>query len=353
MRKCFFILFLLCFVVISFAQSSHFVSSSFTPGFLLAHRADIKNLAAHNVGFELSYEADRANTPWGKYYKTPSIGVGLLYYNFGQEISGHAWGALTHVKMGLWQNSKVDLRFRMGAGIAYLTRKFDPVDNRRNQAIGSHLNGTMQFGLVSHIKLAKKDYLELGLSITHYSNAAFKVPNLGYNIPSITARYGLRVGQTKKVEDNSADYQKWSYRATAIYGKKQRNFANPVDFCNVGLQLRALRSQSLVGAWRMGLDYTADKTYKYAEDPSNVPDYISIVDQSEVALAGGYQWSFGKLDVIAEGGLYIYKPAQLKNPLSQRLGLAYRMTEHLSTQGTLRFHRGVADFFEIGIGYTL
>lgn len=340
-------------MVHSNAQSEHFISSSITPGFLLAHRADIKNLAAHNFGCDLSYELDRTNATWGKFYRRPSIGFGLLYYNFGQKVTGHAFGGMTHVKLGLWQNSKVDVRFRMGAGMAYLSQKFDPFDNRRNQAIGSHLNGTMQFGLISHIKLAKKDYLELGLSITHYSNAAFKVPNLGYNIPSITARYGLHVDQTKQIHEDGIENQKWSYRATAIYGKKQRNFANPVDFYNVGVQLRAVHSKSLVKAWRMGIDYTADKTYMYAEDPTNSLENIPLIDQSEVAIAGGYQWSFGKVDVIAEAGLYVYKPAQLKNPISQRLGLAYRVTKHLSTQGTLRFHRGVADFFEIGVGYTL
>ncbi|MFT7100923.1 MAG: hypothetical protein ACJA19_001431, partial [Bacteroidia bacterium] len=46
-------------------------------------------------------------------------------------------------------------------------------------------------------------------------------------------------------------------------------------------------------------------------------------------------------------------PTVLKNALSQRMGLVYNFNDHLSAQGTLRFHRGVADFFEIGVCYTL
>ncbi|MFB1004056.1 MAG: acyloxyacyl hydrolase [Bacteroidia bacterium] len=335
------------------AQNRKYLSVTTTPGFLLAHRADIKNLAAHNWGVEVSYELDRTNTKWGSHYRTPTIGFGALYYNFGSSITGHAFGGITHMKFGVLRTKKMDVRLRMGAGIAYLTEKFNPYENRRNQAIGSNLNGTMQFGLLGHFDLPKKDYLELGISITHYSNAAFKVPNLGYNIPSITVRYGLGVGEDEPLEESEEELSKWEYRGTFIYGKKQRNFAAPQDFYNFGIQLRAMYNLSEVKAWRMGVDYTSDKTYKYSEDPFYPLDSISFLQKSEVAIAGGFQWSFGKVDVIAEMGAYLYKPAVLKNALSQRMGLAYRVTPHLSTQGTLRFHRGVADFFEIGLGYTL
>ncbi len=335
------------------AQSDTYISLSGTPGFLLAHRADIKNLASHNWGLDVSYEIDRSTSDWGGNYKKPTIGFGALYYSFGNETTGHAFGGVTHIKLGIVQKENLDIRFRMGAGLAYLTQKFDPFENRRNQAIGSHLNGTMQFGLVSHVDLPNKDYIETGLSITHYSNAAFKVPNLGYNIPSVTLRYGFATGESNAIHEGVASEQKWEYRGTLIYGKKQRNFADPQDFYNLGIQLRALYNVSSVKAWRVGADYTLDKTYKYSEDPTYPLDSISLADKSEIAVAGGYQWTFGRVDVIAELGAYLYKPAVLKNALSQRMGLAYRVTPHLSTQGTLRFHRGVADFFEIGIGYTL
>lgn len=346
-------IFLLCFSLLTRAQQNSYLSISATPGFLLAHRADIKNLASHNWGLDLSYEIDRSESYWGAHYKKPTIGYGALYYNFGTEITGHAFGGFTYIKMGVIQRKKVDIRFRMGAGLAYLSEKFDPLENRRNQAIGSHLNGTMQFGLVGHFNLPQKNYIEAGIGITHYSNAAFRVPNLGYNIPSFTARYGLGLGEARAIRERAVETKPWVYRGTFIYGKKQRNFADPQDFYALGVQLRALYNVSAVKAWRMGIDYTSDKAYKYSEDPFYPLDSVSLVDKSEVAVAGGFQWSFGKVDVIAELGAYVYKPAVLKNALSQRMGLAYRITPHLSTQGTLRFHRGVADFFEIGLGYTL
>ena len=59
------------------------------------------------------------------------------------------------------------------------------------------------------------------------------------------------------------------------------------------------------------------------------------------------------MNLIAELGAYIYKPTILKNALSQRLGLSYKLNKYWYTQGMLRFHLGVADFFEIGLCYQL
>ena len=355
--RSFLIVIITLFTSIAHAQDSKYLAVSATPGFLLAHRADIKNLASHNVGVEIAYEKDVQNSTWGKHYTKPTVGYSLLYYNFGKEETGHAIGGLSHVKLNIAQIGKSDLKFRMGAGLAYLTQKFDVYENRRNQAIGSHLNGSMQFGLVGHTPFGKsKHYVDYGISITHYSNAAFKVPNLGYNIPSFILRYGYNLGNnTSRVDHDTAanNTKKINWVALLIYGKKQRNFANPVNFYNVGLQLRGLKRVSSVKAWRFGLDYTLDKTYKYSEDPFYPLDQVTLAQMSEVAIAGGYQWSFGKACVIAELGAYLYKPAVLKNALSQRMGVGYNFTDHLTAQGTLRFHRGVADFFEIGIGYTL
>ncbi|MFT4826751.1 MAG: hypothetical protein ACI9GO_000698 [Bacteroidia bacterium] len=341
-------------VLVSLGQDQSYLSTSYTPGFTLAHRADIKNLAAHNYGLEVSFEKEKSESDWGAHYASPIVGYGLLYYNFGREETGHALGGMVHVKLNVLSLKKSDLKFRMGAGLAYLTEKFDVYDNRRNQAIGSHLNGSMQFGLVYHRALWRKDYIEAGISISHYSNAAFKVPNLGYNIPSFTLRYGLGVGNADTVTIHKNSFSKHTdWRGTLIYGKKQRNFADPKDFYNFGVQVRGIRHVSPVRAWRYGIDYTLDKTYKYAEDDQYPMDSVTLEDQSEIAVAVGFQWNFGKVDVVAEMGAYIYKPTVLKNALSQRMGLVYNFNDHVAAQGTLRFHRGVADFFEIGLGYTL
>ena len=60
-----FFIVLLCICKPNFAQDNTYLSLSSTPGFLLAHRADLKNLAAHNYGFDISFEKEKENSSWG------------------------------------------------------------------------------------------------------------------------------------------------------------------------------------------------------------------------------------------------------------------------------------------------
>ncbi len=338
----------------SFAQNrANYFAVGYTPGFLLAHRADIKHLAAHNFGLELAYERDASSTSWGQHYRKPIIGYSFLYYNIGNEITGSGYGAFMHAKFNVFNVAKTSGYFRMGAGLGYLTEYFDPYENRRNQAIGSGLNGSMQFSLLLNRPIEKwNSYIEYGIGISHYSNAAYKMPNLGYNMPALFLRYGLEGnGEQFKSESSEMALQQWRIAATAIYGKKQRNFANPVDFYHKGVQVKALRAVSAVSAIRGGLDATLDKTYKYTENPIFPLDSVSFGDQLELGLAAGYEWNFGKVGAYGELGAYVYKPSTLKDPFYQRMGVIYNMSERFKLQGALKFHRGVADYFEMGLTY--
>ena len=335
---------------------SKYISASVTPGYLLAHIADLKQLAAHNYGLEVSYEREVGYKDWASFYPNPTVGLGLLYYDLGREESGQAIGALFTTKLQAGTIGNSDLNFRMGAGLAYLTKRFDTYTNRRNPAIGSNVNGSMQFGFIMHTPVGtqKSNYLEYGLSISHYSNAAFKMPNLGYNIPSVTLRYGFGIEQEEHTQMSPlVEEIPWELNGSLIFGKKERGFADPQVFRHFGMQVRAIKNVSFVKAWRFGVDGLLDKTYKYSEDPTVALDSIKVIDKLELAVSGGYQWSIGKVDVIAELGVYVYKPAVLKNPLLQRVGLVYNITDDFNIQGALRFHRGVADFFEMGVGYTV
>ncbi len=328
----------------------------YTPGFLLAHRADIKNLASHNYGLEMSYEKSASHLQWGKHYNKPIIGLGLLYYNLGKKETGHAVGPLFTVKYNVAQTKYTDVYFRMGAGIGFLTRKFSVNDNRRNQAIGSKLNGSMQFSVVGHtdFKALGSKYIEYGAAISHYSNAAFKMPNLGYNIPSFFLRYGLGFKNTEVRTDTLLKVKpNWIIQPSLIFGMKQRNFASPQSFYHKGFQIKAVKKHNYIKAYRFGIDLLLDKTYKYSEDVTYPLDSISFLDQLEIGASVGYQWNVGQVDIYGEIGAYIYKPAVLKDPLYQRMGLIYNITDKIKMQGALRFHRGVADFFELGLAYNL
>ena len=346
---------LVCLTLLAYSQqlSPASIGGGISPSFLLAHRPDLKNLASHNMGYELGFEQDFSNTNWGKLYNKPKLGYSVLVYNLGREETGWAVGGLLTTRFQLAGNNKSGLSFRMGAGLGYLTKKFETFDNRRNQAIGSHINGNLQFALL-YRRSFKNYYIEPGIGIAHYSNAAWSMPNLGYNIPGLVLRCGYNFERPLKSTDSSSvTSPKHSYVFSLAYGKKERDFARPQVFHNYGLQARYRFSSKPARFWRIGLDATLDKTYRYAKDPYYPLDSLKTSEQLELGLAVGREWKLNKVGIVAELGGYLYRPEELKKPGYQRIGVNYSVTENILLQGALKFHRGVADWFEMSIGYRL
>ncbi len=353
MRSAGLILSILLMASNSWAQQ---VAMGVSPGFLVAHRADLKNIETHMMGFEFQYE-QRSNADWAAYYKEPIWGLGLSYFHFGGEHTKGAISAQANLQMSLAKMGRSTLKFRLGPGVGYVLKVFDPFENRRNQAIGSHWNAFMQTAFLMEHPV-KKGNINYGIGISHFSNAAFKMPNLGYNLPSFFFRYSYPLGQepnegkTAKPQPIKSKFEPNShYSAALIYGRKERNFANPVGFNNKGVQLRWLRQYSFIAAWRIGMDAVLDKTYKYSENNQVDLGSISLGDQLEIGIAAGHEWAVGELRFLIEAGAYLNRPADLKKPLYQRMGFNYNLTDNWALMGNLKFHRGVADYLETGIIY--
>lgn len=326
------------------------------PGFLVAHRADLKNIETHMVGFELQYE-ERSKAEWAAYYKEPIWGLGLSYFHLGGEHTGGAMAAQANLQFKLAQMGKARLRFRLGPGVGYVFKVFDPLTNRRNQAIGSHWNAFMQTAFLMEHPFGT-GRINYGIGISHFSNAAFKMPNLGYNLPSFFFRYAHPLGGKEEPSEswtarppksNLEPHQFFS--AALIYGRKERNFANPVTFNNKGIQLRWGFQHSFIGAWRAGIDAVLDKTYRYSEDNQIDLSSIGFGEQLELGIAAGHEWAVGDLRFLMEVGAYLNRPADLKKPLYQRMGFNYNLSQNWAVMGNLKFHRGVADYFETGLIY--
>ena len=351
-----FLLLLICNLSL-IAQNSHGqLSAGVMPGFLLAHRSDLKNIETHMIGFELQLDKLRNEEEWSSYYRQAVTGLGLSYFHLGGEETGNALALQSNMRFDLLKLGNTYFQLRLGAGVGYLTKKFDPYGNRRNQAIGSHFNAFMQTALLfdRHTKFGNFQY---GLGISHFSNAAYKMPNLGFNIPSAFFRFSLAqsadTSKLHRINSGQCYVPKTYFSANSVYGRKQRNFANPISFNNYGIQLRAVYQVNPIRAWRAGTDAALDKTYKYSEDVLVDLKSLSFSEKIEFGLAIGHEWSAGDLRFIMELGAYLYRPADLKRLLYQRMGFIYNLNEHWGALGTLKFHRGVADYMVFGLVYNL
>lgn len=350
-RSLFGILFFYC--LSASGQSTPAVSAGVLPAYLIAHRADIKNLESHVTGLELSLDRIQLKGDWCAYYSKPLSGLQLAYFDLGKEESGFALGVLPHISVQLLQVGAFSLRYRAGAGLAYLSKRYDPLNNRRNLAIGSHMNAYVQTALYAAHDL-KRSRLELGVALSHFSNSALEAPNLGFNIPSLSLRYAWygsdRIKYSEAIRD-TGHQRHWAWSVGGAVGSKERSISNPIRFMPFGAMVRAKYRVNPVRSWRMGLDLISDKIYAFLNNNDADLSQVPLSERLEWGMALGHEWHMGRLRVLLEGGVYVHKPYDFNKPTYQRMGFEYRVHGPWILHSTLKFHRGVADYLAWGLTY--
>ena len=330
-------------------------------GILWAHRKSMLHLEAPTYGYDVNLYlfTERSDMNWSRAYNSPRIGITLSYLDLGKpEVTGKVFGLLPFIEFRLLHQKKQELNFRMGAGLGYLTKKWDLATNRLNNAIGTHVNGNMRLHFLYHRQIGPHWELTAVAGITHYSNGNFRLPNLGvnsveagigigYNLNGIPNREGIYT------PDSTARRQRSEIRFS--FGTKETSLIYPKRVFAFDLGLRHYlfnwEKLRLCG----GLDFFYDPGYVYRDNPNDVQGGPNMRNSMEMALCGGGELWLGKFSFIGEGGIYLYTPdmSYYKGPIYQRVGFRYKINPEWSCLTTLKAHFARADYFEWGIAYTI
>jgi Lipid A 3-O-deacylase (PagL) len=323
------------------------------PGFLFGHRDDSKNLEAHIIGYEFSFYRKNIQAPWASKYNRPEIGLGFLYMYLGQpKLTGNVFAVLPSITTTIGHIGKADIRFKAGSGLGYLTKKFDPYTNRRNQAIGSHLNGAMQLFFLLEKKTKGNYSFNAGIGLTHFSNGSFRVPNLGVNMPSLYFGYSSS-GKNQKVTIQKDTFRFRRWQTSFAYAYKERTLTKPKGFNIFNLNVVRLTAKSLKADWRIGSDIYLDKTHHYLEFPGEILKGLNPTELIELGFFGGHQWLISKVHFKIDVGFYAYKPSKNKFITYQRLGFNYHVSTRFFLTANLKTHFGIADHITWGVGYRI
>lgn len=351
----------LFFVVGALGQSEGPVSVSFIPktGFLMAHRKTIHHLVKdRNNAFELEISTqDVSDNTWSKIYRHPSRGFSFMYHNFGyEEVLGSSITLFRFTKFPIYQSERFGfLDFRLGNGISYITKKYDKHQNKKNIAIGSHLNGfvNLQF---SWSKRIDKFFLGAGVDFSHASNAKLKTPNLGLNTLTgfVTAGIDLeprKVYEGKKYIPDSTEYirdfHKWQFHV--IVGIKQ-NLPDHLEARNFGVfALQGLYKKKLGRVWdaEFGIDLAYSEANRWFFEINPVPAY-------EALLAGAYTGlalSVYRAQVFFGLGVYGLNLINPEGWIYNRAGVRFNTNEKWNLMVAIKAHVGIADYLEWGVGY--
>ena len=337
-------------------------------GFLMPHHEDMQQMYAHIQGVQLQYLSTDLTWENNKKFKTGSIKyaqrLGFVFsaIDLGTNISGKAFSGGLLISTDLMGNkgNKIDWRssLKLALGLGYLTQKYDAITNSENRAIGSHINGYMQLGLSIEKNIYKNSMMFLEFGLAHFSNACWKFPNLGVNLPYFQVGIGYPLNLCPSIKNldkqkqlnQQLSFLPWRKSVSIRLGKKEIDLDDDREFINGVLEFALENWISKKSNFRYAISYFHDRTYQFKKF-DKMPNY-SFAGTSEITVSAGYETRFGKFGIITDFGIYLYKPDfKKKTAYYEGIGCSYAINPNYKAVVRLKANKTIADFAEFGLTY--
>lgn len=134
----------------------------------------------HMPAFELDIiKQTKGNKPWQQEYRLPQVGYSLSYFAFDpSKPVGNALVALIHGGKNLYKTPRTNMQWRLGAGMAYVEKRFDVYSNYKNNVISQRINFALNGQINFNCRLSSALFFTMGIGLVHISNGSLQKPNL-------------------------------------------------------------------------------------------------------------------------------------------------------------------------------
>ena len=290
---------------------------------------------------------------WQEINGYPELGVSFLYGNSGsKEYIGHVSAIVPFIEFFPYRSSRFYAGIRVGMGAAWVEKIFNPQTNYKNLIIGSHLNFCVNLMASLGVLLFPRTHLDFGISLAHISNGSVKLPNYGLNPVSLSLgiTYDLHP-PLKMIRNTIPPFKKsWGYYLYAFAAfKEAAPLESPVYLVNV-FNLEVMKDFSYTGRFGGGISLTYDRSLTTEVYNSPTFAWNGSKLKLEVAPYLSYEYVAGNLSFPIQLGCYIYNN-YMTSSFFEKVGVRYRITNHLIFGGAVKAHLGHGDFIEWGLGY--
>lgn len=333
------------------------VEGKYHVGYIISHRNDIEVLVKGytRIG-ELNFtKRFNGNKDWQLKHNYPYFGVSFFYFDFSnpQDI-GNAFASCATWELPITRAENFQLALKLGVGLGYVEKVFHPAENYKNYATSTHLNGFAHLNMKARYRFSHHFNASLGLSFSHFSNASYKKPNLGMNIPALNVGIGYSFKEKeRKPKKEKLEYvfnRKWDHDMILSYGVKEKN--------PIGSDLYKVYSYAYTFTKRFSYKSRAglgaDISYNGALEGELNTQGETITEQNEKIQIGmnlGYYFQIENLTIFLNQGVYLYSEHRGSGGLYNRMGFRYVIKEHFIINASMRTHLAVADHIEYGLGY--
>jgi len=303
-------------------------------------------ITGHIPAFELFYRFNYSGEKeWEKARRFPNTGIAIQHVRFNNELVGNAWAIIPYLSFPLARSRYADLQFRVGTGLGYVTRKFDILENRKNTIISTNFNSAINFLLQYHFKPFAGMEVLAGISMTHFSNAAYEVPNAGVNVVGANIGLTFNLGRPVAVNHNSFPIleKKWRYLVWSGVWAKEIDPVNRSKYGAFNISFNALKRFSIKGSYGAGIELMYDRSLKARKPEMNF--------SARTGAVLCYEIHAGKMSIVLQQGFYLIDQFKSDTFIYERIGWRYRFRKDMVINLTLKSHFARADYAELGIGY--
>ncbi len=336
----------------SFSIQPHF-------GFIIPHRSEMAHLiVGHSRGVNLQWmRRGTGIKTWHHSFNFPEHGLDLYWnYTGNARQLGHQIGLSYLLRLPLGRNAKIQSRQHLGLGIGvgYNTKKWDLNENTQAQVIGSHLNACISLEYFTRLFTTSAFNMSLGFRLTHFSNGAFKLPNLGTNNISIATI--IRRNGNKKISIQRKEISDFSKKnnLSLVLGGGLKEITQPLSRKYSSYTLSALyeRRFSVKSRFGVGTDLLWSNGVRALRE-RNLGEEVTWSQNIQLGLTMSYGLCFDNTVLYIQQGFYLWNIWQADGLFYQRVMLRHYLPKNWILQAGLKTHFAKADHFEIGIGRVL
>lgn len=331
-------------------------------GFLMAHHLEMEIFNTHLPSFEISLaRSTYGRHQWETLYQYPV--TGFTYWNgwLGDpKTLGQAHALMPYISFPIIKKDKTEFNFRLAAGLGYLTKRFDRLENYKYIAIGSHLNAAIN--LMFEYRWKPVNHLQVfgGLQIMHFSNGSMKTPNFGLNIPSISGGVALRLNKEnpyikRAIRPSLTMFefdgrQFLEVRINSSFGIKDIGEVMSERYNVIAGSVSVLKNIGYKGKAGLCVDLSYDGSDARFVGIKGV-DYKNNLQLVKPGVAVMYEVVLSRLSFPFALGFYTGGKYKSEGMSYYKLGIHYIIQRNFFASITLKTHYARADYVALGIGY--
>lgn len=315
--------------------------------------------AAQSVDLRFFKQTD-GSRKWHSMYNNPQISLIIKGFDLAnRSLLGHGIGAAICFSAPILQGERYKMYGELAAGPGYVSKPFDLQRNYKNIAIGSHGNVFIMLGQRFIYALTPQFHFSVAASFNHFSNAAFALPNLGLNYPTISTGIAYTPNflknsklDTTTTQHPSSDFLLESFWSiTSAFGIKEAIRPHGAKYPAFSLSADRNAVISRKSSIAFGVDVfnnLALLAYRTHENED-----VNTWTNSQLGAHIGYGLHIDALQIGIQMGAYVLDTYKRDGLLYHRVAMRYFMTEHIGMNLSLKTHFFKADYFEAGICFRI